>query len=107
MLEKRIHYSESKKGYNITQDIWKEYFAPTINRERIPITTYMKREDMKKRQMFSIRSVITKNLSITLKNACRCRESNQNNTTYSQIISEAAVSAACEKNLRDISENKR
>lgn len=41
MLEKRIHYSESKKGYNITQDIWKEYFAPTINRERIPITTYI------------------------------------------------------------------
>ena len=35
MLEKRIQYSEQKKGIPCSEDVWKSYFAPVINKTSI------------------------------------------------------------------------
>ena len=41
MLEKRIHYSETKKGLPESTDIWKKYFSPTIGESKLSIENYI------------------------------------------------------------------
>ena len=41
MLEKRILYSERMAGIESSQNVWKDYFTPTIGRSKIIIRNYI------------------------------------------------------------------
>lgn len=41
MLEKRIHFSEKKKGIPESEDVWKMYFTPFIGESHLPIENYI------------------------------------------------------------------
>jgi len=41
MLELRFQYSEEQSGINISDDIWTEYFLPTVGSAAVPIHNYI------------------------------------------------------------------
>lgn len=41
MLEKRIHLSEEKSGYPKSENIWEEYFIPTVGNSKVNVQNYI------------------------------------------------------------------